>query len=272
MTEAEIVQSTEKPLTRISLAERLREAGMEKDQIVLVHSSMSKLGWIVGGAEAVILALLDVLGDQGTLMMPSHTSDNSDPSDWSNPPVPKSWWPLIREHTPPYNPRTTPTRMMGTIPELFRTWPGTIRSAHPVTSFAANGPLAEYLTSEHALDEEFGNSSPIGRLYELDGYVLLAGVGHTNNSSIHLAEYRTDYPGKRSLSTGSSMLIDGQRRWVKYETLDLQDGDFAELGAAFDSARDIPVHRIGQADVRFIKQRTLVDFAIQWMEENRRKE
>jgi aminoglycoside 3-N-acetyltransferase len=102
--------------------------------------------------------------------------------------------------------------------------------------------------------------------------VLLVGVGHTNNSSIHLAEYRTDYPGKRSLSTGSSMLIDGQRRWVKYETLDLQDGDFAELGAAFDSTHDIPVHRIGQADVRFIKQRTLVDFAIQWMEENRRKE
>jgi aminoglycoside 3-N-acetyltransferase len=270
LSEAEIVQKTDIPLTRSSLAEELGACGLSSGQIVLVHSSLSKLGWIPGGAEAAILAMLDVLGEDGTLMLPTHTSDNSDPSDWANPPVPKSWWPLIRKHTPPYNPRTTPTRMMGAIPELFRTWPGTIRSAHPVTSFAAHGPLAEHLTSEHLLEEELGNRSPIGRLYELDGYVLLLGVGHMNNSSIHLAEYRTNYPGKRTLETGSSMIVDGKRRWVKYETLDLQDEDFGELGLAFDHASKLAVPRIAQAEVRFFKQRSLVDFAIEWMERNRK--
>ena len=117
MSEAEIVQETDTPLTRKILAEKLREYGLGAGQIVLVHSSMSKLGWIPGGAEAVILALLDVLGEKGTLVMPAHSSDNSDPARWENPPVPEAWWPIIRETTPAFNPATTPTRMMGAIPD-----------------------------------------------------------------------------------------------------------------------------------------------------------
>ncbi|MGB3715877.1 MAG: AAC(3) family N-acetyltransferase [Candidatus Promineifilaceae bacterium] len=270
MSEAEIVQKTETPLTRRSLAEVLDACGLSAGQIVLVHSSMSKLGWIPGGPEAVVLALLDVLGEDGTLMMPSHTSDNSDPARWENPPVPEAWWPLIRESTPPYNPATTPSRMMGAIPELFRTWPGTIRSDHPVSSFAAKGPMAEYLISDHSLEEDLGDMSPVGKLYELDGYVLLLGVGHSNNTSLHLAEYRCDYPSKHSFQTGSSMLVDGEQRWVTYETLDLQDDDFEQLGASFDSTNNITIHRIAQADVRLYRQRSLVDYAVDWMENNRK--
>jgi aminoglycoside 3-N-acetyltransferase len=233
---------------------------------------MSKLGWIVGGAEAAVQALLDTVGKEGTLVMPTHTSDNSDPSDWSKPPVPEAWWPLIRDQTPPYNPSTTPTRMMGAIAELFRTWPGTVRSAHPMTSFAAHGPLADYLTSEHVLEEEFGKRSPIGKLYELDGFVLLLGIGHENNSSIHLAEYRADYPGKDKIRTGSSMLVDGERKWVTFKTLELRDDDFGELGASFDRACNLTVQRIGRAEVRFFRQRALVDYAVQWIEDNRKQE
>lgn len=269
MSEADIVQETDKPLSRSSLAKELRLCGLSAGQVVLVHSSMSKLGWIVGGAEAVVLALLDVIGEDGTLMMPTHTSDNTDPARWENPPVPETWWPLIRELTPPFNPATTPSRRMGIVPELFRTWPGAARSEHPVASFAAKGPEAEYLTSAHALEEDLGDFSPVGRLYELDGHILLLGVGHSNNTSLHLAEYRCDYPGKRNIQTGSSILIDGEQRWVTYETLDLQDDDFEELGASFDLANSVIVHLIVQAEVRMFKQRSLVDFAIDWMEKNR---
>lgn len=269
MSEANAIQKTDIPLTRTSLAQELRACGLSDGQVVLVHSAMSKLGWIPGGAEAVILAFLDVLGDDGTLMMPSHSSDNSDPARWENPPVPESWWPIIRESTPPFNPATTPTRMMGTIPELFRTWPGTLRSYHPTSSFAARGPQAAFLTSDHFLEADVGDDSPIGKLYQLDGYVMLLGVDHMNNTSLHLAEHRGNYPGKHSMQTSSSMMVDGEQRWVTFETLDLQDDDFDKLGASFESANKTVVHRIAQADVRLIKQRSLVDFAINWMEENR---
>src|SRR5262245_8126896 len=104
--------------------------------------AMSKLGWVIGGAQAVILALLAAVGERGNLMMTTNNSGNVDPSEWQNPPVPEEWWQMIRDHTPAYNPLTTPTEGMGRVPELFRTWPGAVRSAHPAFSLAALGPKA----------------------------------------------------------------------------------------------------------------------------------
>lgn len=73
--------------------------------------------------------------------------------------------------------------MMGVVPAFFRTWPGVLRSSHPVTSFAALGLHAAYLTDNHILEADPGNRSPVGRLYDLDGHVLLLGVDHWNSRS-----------------------------------------------------------------------------------------
>ena len=264
-----IIERTEYPLTSLSLAEKLRECGLDTGQTVLVHMALSKLGWIVGGAEAVIWALLDVLGDSGTLMMPTHTLDNTDPLEWENPPVPESWWQLIRDHTPAYNPDTTPSINMGVVPELFRTWPGAVRSAHPATSFAALGPNAKFLTAGHLLGDETGDQSPIGRLYELDGYVLLLGVTHWENTSLHLAEERSNFPGKRSRRMSSAIMVDNERRWVEYESFETGGDDFKDLGQAFETAHSVAVNQIAQAEVRLLKQRDLVDFGVAWIEEHR---
>ena len=228
------------------------------------------MGWIAGGAEAVIYALLRVLTPTGTLMMPTHTTNNTDPARWQHPPVPESWWPIIREHTPAYHPATTPTREMGAVAELFRTWPGAMRSAHPIGSFAALGPKAAYLTGDHRLEDEFGETSPIGRLYELDGYVMLIGVDHRNNTSLHMAEWRAHWPDKPFLMEGTAMFVEGVRQWVTYETLDFYSEDFPAIGDAYEAERHLPRHRVGQAEVRFMKQRPLVDFAVEWIERNRR--
>lgn len=269
MSEKKIVDRTKTPLTVASLTANLQRCGLAEGQTVLVHMAMSKLGWIIGGPEAVILTLLAAVGESGTIMMTTNSSNNTDPYEWQHPPVPEAWWPIIRDHTPAYNPLTTPTREMGVVPELFRTWPGAVRSAHPAFSLAALGPNAEYLMAGHALEEDAGDRSPLGKLYELDGHVLLLGVEHWNNTSLHLAEFRADYAGKRNLRTGSAMLVDGNRQWVAYETLDTDPDDFGEIGAAFDKAHHIAVQRINDAEVRFFKQRLLVDFAVEWMEKHR---
>jgi aminoglycoside 3-N-acetyltransferase len=269
MDEKEIVERTAAPLTVASLSEELRACGLAEGQTVLVHLAMSKLGWIVGGAEAVILALLTAVGDTGTIMMVTNSGGNTDPAEWQHPPVPEAWWQTIRDHTPAYNPLTTPTRSMGRVPELFRTWPGAVRSAHPAFSLAALGPRARELVDEHALDEDTGERSPLGKLYELDGHVLLLGVDHENNTSLHLAEFRASYPGKRTLHTGSAMLVDGRRQWVPYETLETYPDEFSEIGAAFDRAHNLVVRQINDAEVRFFRQRLVVDFAVAWMEQHR---
>ena len=269
MPEKDVIERTVTPLTVTSLAEQLRACGLAEGQTVLVHLAMSKLGWIIGGAEAVILALLTAVGDSGTIMMVTNNPNNTDPFEWEHPPVPEEWWQTIRDHTPAYNPLTTPSTGMGVVPELFRTWPGAVRSTHPAFSLAALGPRAEYLVADHDLSEDSGDRSPLGKLYELDGHVLLLGVNHGNNTSLHLAEFRADYPGKRNVRSGTAMLGNGRREWVACETQEGNPEDFVEIGAAFHAAHNIVVQRINGAEVRFFRQRLVVDFAVEWMEQHR---
>src|SRR5690349_7926911 len=101
MGEQEAVTRVERPATVATLSADLRALGDLSGSVVLVHSSLSALGWVVGGAEAVVEALLAVAG---TVVMPSFSTHRSDPGRWQHPPVPESWWPVIRSEMPPYDP------------------------------------------------------------------------------------------------------------------------------------------------------------------------
>lgn len=124
MSEAKLVESTPSPRTRASLAEDLCAIGLQSGSLVIVHSSMKSIGWTAGGPVAVIQALIDAVGDEGTIVMLTHTADNTDPANWGDPRVPKDWQQTIRETTPGFDPAITPTRYMGALVECFRTWPG----------------------------------------------------------------------------------------------------------------------------------------------------
>lgn len=268
--EADAVASVEAPGTRASLAADLRTLGMRAGQAVLVHSSLRALGWVCGGPVTVVQALLDVLAPGGTLVMPTHTGDLSEPAHWSRPAVPEAWWPIIRETMPAFDPRVTPTRGMGAIVEVFRTWPGVQRSAHPQVSFAALGPQAERITAGHALGDALGESSPLGRIYELDGSVLLLGVGYGNNTSFHLAEYRA--PGGRRISNGAPISVNGQRMWQTWDDLDVDSEPFPAIGAAYDASGTVHIGRVGAAEARLFPQRQAVDFATAWLRRERSSE
>jgi aminoglycoside 3-N-acetyltransferase len=238
---------------------------------LVVHSSLSALGYVVGGAPAVIDALLEVLGDRGTLVMPTHSGDLSDPAEWSAPPVPQAWHQTLRETMPAYEPATTPTRIMGAIAENFRTRPGTMRSGHPRQSCGAAGRNAHRVIDDHPLDCAMGERSPLARLYDLDAWILLLGVKHDRNTSLHLAEYRARYPSKRNASFGSPITIDGTRHWHVVDDLDFDDSDFARLGADYEhNGGQIFVGRVGRPEARLVRMRPLVDYAVRWMERNRR--
>lgn len=269
MSETAVIQRTPQPVTMQSLAQDLRHLGVTAGQIVVVHSSLSQLGWVCGGAVAVIEALLSVLGPAGTLVMPAHTPHNTDPANWENPPVPQDWWKVIRENTPPFDPQKTPSWGMGVIAETFRSYPGVLRSAHPVTSFCALGADAARITGSHSLEHGFGHESPLGQVYALGGYVLLLGVGHSSNSSLHVAEVIADIP-RQILQEGTAVLEAEQRRWVSYQTQDYGSEDFDALGEDFEAAYEISVGSVGLGEARLMSQRTLIDWAVGWLERHRR--
>lgn len=269
--EADLISHSPDPITFSSLVNDLQLLGLQKGCVAIVHSSLSKIGWVCGGPVAVILALEEVLGNEGTLVMPTHCGENSDPAQWMHPPVPDPWIETIRREMPAYDPSFTPTRGMGKIPETFRKQTGVVRSIHPQDSFAAFGKHASFITADHVLETALGPGSPLQKIYDLDGWILLLGVGHGNNTSLHLAEYRAEFPGKKMLMNGCSMFVDGHKSWVNFLGLDLVDDDFELIGNQFRELNPNLVieGKVGLAKAYLFKQKPLVDFAVNWMERNR---
>jgi len=270
MSETLPADRSAEPVTIASMTSDLRSLGLEAGETVLVHGSLSALGWVCGGAPAVVDALQRVVGEAGTIVMPTHSPGNRDPTNMNHPPVPESWYDTVREQHPPYRPAVTPTQGMGAIAECFRSCPGVRRSAHPQHSFAAWGADAEFVTEDHPYDDSLGEASPLARVYDLDGRVCFLGTDHATNTSLHLAEYRADLDLERT-DHASAVLVDGERAWVEWTDLPIDDEDFPDCGAAFERERPAAVEAgsVGVGDATLLEQRALVDFAVEWFEANR---
>lgn len=204
MTEAEQIARSTRPVTVASLRADLLSLGVAPGDTLLVHASLSSLGWVSGGAVAVIDALLQAVEPQGTIVMPAQSAGLTEPASWGAPPVPASWHQTIRETMPAYDPGTTPTRDMGRVAELFRNWPGALRSDHPSASFAALGPLSGQIIGHHDLADPLGEGSPLGALYSHDAKVLPIGASALQSG---IATVGTLGEG-RGILVGMRLLVD----------------------------------------------------------------
>ncbi|MFB8761700.1 aminoglycoside N(3)-acetyltransferase [Nocardiopsis alba] len=268
MSTADPDRDPEGPRTRASLARDLARLGVRSGQTLLVHSSLRSLGWVCGSEQAVVQALTDALGPDGTLVVPTQTSDNTDPSGWGAPPVPASWWPTIREHTPAFDPLHTPGSHMGRISEAVRTRSGAVRSPHPQTSFAALGPDAEQLMYPHPLGCALGERSPLARLEQQRAHILLLGVGYDSCTAFHLAEYRL--PNPRRAETSCAIGTEhGRREWVTVTDVDLDADDFPTLGTALEETGIVTTGPVGAATARLFPLAEAVGFATSWLNEHR---
>lgn len=258
-----------KVIIKEDIVNELRHVGLKENDVVMVHTSLKSMGYVCGGAQTVIEALIEVVGKEGTIMMPTQSWRNLDPMEGVHWEADEDDWQLIRDNLPAYDKDITPTNTMGAVAEMFRKWPGCIRSDHPARSVCAYGKYAQYLTENHDLSNIFGEGSPVSRLYKLGAKVLLLGVGYDKNTSIHLADVRAEYPGKHMCTQYSAIMEDGKRVWKKYETLYVDGEDFEEIGRSFEEDRPVSKGNLGGAQIRLIKQRDIVDYAIEWIEKNR---
>jgi aminoglycoside N3'-acetyltransferase len=225
------------------LVEQLVALGVRAGGVLLVHTAFSEVGPVEGGPEGLISALRQALGSEGTLVMPSMSGDD--------------------DH--PFDPANTPTEDMGVVAETFWRIPGVLRSDSP-HAFAAAGSRAAEITAPHPIDVPHGLDSPVGRMYELDGQVLLLGVGHDANTTIHLAENMAGVRYRRRKYT--TVLRDGRPLRVEYEEVDhcterfeLVDDWLDELGA---QQRGV----VGHALARLARSRDIVDVVIDRLSED----
>lgn len=269
---------------RKRLCEDLLRLGVREGSVLLVQASLRSVGLTAGGAELMVRALLDALGPDGTLVVPTFTSLNSTTSRAHKARVARM---SVQEEAsyisslPGFDPLESHSDGMGAIAEYVRTRSDAVRSSHPHTSFAAVGPQAVELTKVHDLECHLGPNSPLGWLHEHNADNLLLGLEyHQGCTMIHMAEYviaaeRAESGRPVSPRDYRARIADADTpdRWVTFQDLDLDDSDFMKIGAAYDKpgAPRPGLHRgrIGAAESRLVGSRHVVAFAAAWMRENR---
>lgn len=182
-------------------------------RVLIVHASYKALGAVEGGPDTVLAALSEAVGPEGTLLMPAFTTDLIDPATWPTPPAPAERLRLLQT-IPYFDPAVSVPYKMGALSVALWRSEGALRSHHPVTSWTARGPHAEALLRDHPLDDPEGANSPIGRAWRADAAVMLIGVDHDTDTTIHLAESLLDMPHLRTLPDHfPERSPDGSRDW-----------------------------------------------------------
>jgi aminoglycoside 3-N-acetyltransferase len=257
-------------VTRSGLAADLRRLGVRAGGTTMVHARMSALGWVVGGSETVVRALLDTLGPDGTLMAYASWADHV----YALEDRPEEYREAYRAEPPVWDPATGEVdRDYGRIPERVRTWPGALRSVHPEASVVAVGPRAEWLTAPH--EDGYGAGSPFARLVAAGGAVLMLGAPLETATLLHHAEAIARAPGKRTV-TYEIALADGTTRSYTdietshgaypYERLGLEADEFEVIArAALDAGIGVR-GQVGQADCHLFPAPELTAFAVAWIE------
>jgi len=216
--------------------QQLVALGIRPGGVLLVHASFSAIAPVVGGPAGLIEALRTALGPEGTLVMPSMADDDD----------------------VPFDPRRSACRGVGVLADTFWRLPGVLRSDSP-HAFAACGPRAAQITRAHPVDIPHGLDSPPGRVYELDGEVLLLGVGHDSNTTIHVAEHLAGV--RYRLPKHATVLEHGRARRYEYGETDHCCERFALLDEWLGERQRRGA--VGRAHARLARSRDIVAAALE---------
>jgi aminoglycoside N3'-acetyltransferase len=230
-------------LSQTQLTHQLLALGVTPGGVLLVHCAFSQVRPVEAGPPGLIAALQAALGPAGTLVMPSMTDDD--------------------EH--PFDPRRTPCLGMGVVADTFWRLPHVLRS-DSLHAFAAHGPQAARITAPHPVGVPHGLDSPVGRVYELDGQVLLLGVGHDADTTIHLAE---NMAGVRYRRQAHAMLLQaGQVVRFDYAEVDHCCQRFALVDGWLE-ARGLQARGpVGHAPARLARSRDIVGVVTEQLQAN----
>lgn len=226
-------------LSVADVAAQLRRLGVQRGGVLLVHTSFRAVRPVERGPLGMIEALREALGPEGTLVLPS----------WSD------------QDDEPFDALATPSaRDLGVLPQTFWRLPGVVRSDH-FHAFAALGPQARFITSDPLPLPPHIPASPVGRVHDLDGQVLLLGVGHDANTTLHLAELVAGVPYRTP--SYITVLENGRRKRIDYGENNHCCSRFA-MADEWLRARGLQLEgQVGHAHARLAKSRDVVRVTVE---------
>jgi aminoglycoside 3-N-acetyltransferase len=242
----------------------------------MVHTRMSALGWVVGGSETVVRALLEALGPEGTLVAYASWEEHAyGPQD-----LPAEHREAYAADPPVFDPATAAvTPDYGRVPERVRTWPGARHSGHPEAGVVAVGPRAGWVAAPHPADDAYGPGTPFARLVEAGGQVLMLGAPLDTLTLLHHAEALARVRAKRRVTYRVRVAVPGGAEDRTFHDIDTSQGafDYARLGLGEDEfavlAREALAAGagtrglVGEGESHLFEAAPLVDFATAWLEE-----
>ena len=250
--------------TRRSLARELRELGVTPGDVLMVHASMRAVGEVLGGANVVVQALEDVVGEAGTLTAYVDVELFHEDDDES-------------EDVPVFDARIArAARDHGILHEVMRTWPGARRSAHPDAGVVAIGARAEWIVDPHPFRYGYGEGTPFARIVEAGGKVLMLGAPLDTITLVHHAEHLARIPDKRVVRYRRRMLgREGVPEWVEFEEFEtgdpvhesLPENCIEVIAEAYLASGRGRRGEIGKAPSYLFEGADLVRFAVEWLEE-----
>lgn len=244
----------------------LKNIGIQNGDVLEVHASLKSIGYILGGANALLDAILEVLGFEGTLVMSAHSIDNSEPAYFQKPPVDISLFKSIRENTPSFKGKFDDLSGMGQLAIALQKRPSVYFSSHPQVSMMAHGKHAKWITQSHPLNDMFGLKSPLAKMVELKAKVLLIGVEYNSCTGMHLGEYLSQ---KRPIVIqGSRMVVGSKEDWVKFLSYDFDSDDFNQVGRIMELDNKVSLNLLGNSMVKSFDLEYAVRSTQKYFEEN----
>ncbi len=257
-----------RPITKSNVRTDLESLGIRAGDLVMVHSSYKAIGPVMGGPNAVVQALLETLGADGTLMMYVGWEDIPDfiadlPADLQQ---------LYLAEHPPFDPAIArAVRDHGIIPECLRTWPGAHRSENPEASMVAVGARARELVRDHPRNYGYGAGSPLAKVVAWQGKVLMLGAPLDTITLLHHAEFLAQLRHKATVHYRCPVLKDGQTIWIEvedYNTSKEHDAyTFEGIAQAYLAAGRGQQAQVGNAASYLFDAADLSAFAVAWLEE-----
>jgi len=251
-----------------SLTTQLRTLGLKPGDTIMLHASLRAIGKVLGGPDQVHQAIIDAIGPTGTLMM--YVGCEPEYEALGRRELTQADESLIRDKCPAFDSTTARARHdYGALAELFRSWPGVICSTNPGARMAALGGRSVEITSGQPLNYGYGAGSPLAKLYEYGGKLLLLGSDLDQVTLFHYAEHIAPIKEKRIVRFKVPMLKDKHRVWVDVEEYDTNigvrqwpDRFFATILDKFLLAHVIQSGKVGMADCYLIDAKSLVDYAV----------
>lgn len=255
MPNKEIVQQV---ITKEDIINSLKRLGVTSNMILEVHAKLSSFEYVLGGARTVVDALLELVGDGGTIVMPLHFKDNAEPSNMTRPSISADLWETVRQEMPANNPVLSDLSEGNEIVDEFRKRDDVVFSTHPNFAYVAWGKYAKLLCNRQSTHFPLADESPIARLYELKGNVLLMGCGFEECTCMHLAEYHSE--ARPIVIKGASTLNkNGEREWKKYLDLELDSNVFIKVGEIMRKKGMIQEMDLNSCHIQLFSATTAID-------------